>query len=86
VQREVMHNQPGQMRGQCNKRQHDNQTACQKAVTHQRLRCDEMPHDNQPGKWDATARREVLTYQEGERRCDYRQHDNQPGQTRGVGG
>jgi hypothetical protein len=47
---------------------------------------DEKPCENQPGKWEATARQEVLTHREVERRRDYRQHDNQPGQRRGVSG
>jgi hypothetical protein len=49
-----------------------------------RLQHDEKPHDNQPGKREATAHQEILTHQEGERQRDYRQHDNQPGQTRGI--
>ncbi len=50
-----------------------------------RLQCNENPCNNQPCEWEATAHREVLTHQEGERRHKYQQHDNQPGQTRGVG-
>jgi hypothetical protein len=49
-----------------------------------RLRHNEKPHKSQPGKWEVTACREMLTHPEVERRRDYRQHDNQPGQTRVI--
>ncbi len=41
-----------------------------------RLQRNEMPCDNQTGKWEATAHKEVVTHQEVERLRDYRQHNN----------